>query len=212
MHLLNFLFSFVVITFLFAMIFKFLPDVKIQWREVWVGAIGTAVLFTGGNYLLGLYLGRQSVASAYGAAGSFVVILLWVYYSSLILFLGAEFTRVYAKAAGFRIVPTENAVPVTEEEQQEQGIPHNHPEPVTSHAMSGQAQKVEEGNEHRTTKGNSHREPRLLTDRHSWRLAGMIVFAFLAPFVLRKTVLRGAKYLLEATRTWRASKRQATRA
>src|SRR5262245_21256640 len=123
-HLLNFLLSFVMITLLFAMIFKFLPDVNVRWRDVWIGAGGTALLFTGGKYLLGLYLGRESVASAYGAAGSFVVILLWVYFSSLILLLGAEFAQIYAKASGARIVPTENAVTVSEEQREEEGIPH----------------------------------------------------------------------------------------
>lgn len=92
----NFLFSFIVITFLFALIFKFVPARRICWREVIVGAIGTALLFTIGKFLLGLYLGKASVRSAYGAAGSVVALIIWVYYSSQIFFFGAEFTRVYA--------------------------------------------------------------------------------------------------------------------
>ncbi|HZQ47229.1 MAG TPA: YihY/virulence factor BrkB family protein, partial [Verrucomicrobiae bacterium] len=99
-HVLNFVVSFGVITVLFAMIFKFLPDVKVPWSKVWVGAIVTSFLFTVGKYLLGLYLGRESTASTYGAAGSVIVILLWIYYASLILFAGAEFTHAYAFETG----------------------------------------------------------------------------------------------------------------
>ncbi|HWH69893.1 MAG TPA: YihY/virulence factor BrkB family protein [Candidatus Sulfotelmatobacter sp.] len=101
--------SFSVITVLFAMIFKVLPDVKIAWRDVWVGSLITALLFTGGKFLLGLYLGRNSTVSAYGAAGSLVLILLWVYYSSQILFFGAELTQAYANRYGRRLEPENNA-------------------------------------------------------------------------------------------------------
>jgi membrane protein len=121
-HALNFLISFGVITLLFAAIFKVLPDVKLRWRDVWIGAIGTAFLFTAGKYVLGLYLGRESTASSYGAAGSVIVILMWVYYGSLILFFGAEFTRAYAKEAGSQMEPSHYAVPLTEKEKTEQGI------------------------------------------------------------------------------------------
>ena len=96
----NALLSFVVITFMFAVIYKLLPDVKIAWRNVWTGAAVTAVLFTIGKTLIGLYLGRSTVASVYGAAGSLIVILLWVYYSAQIVFFGAEFTKVYARRFG----------------------------------------------------------------------------------------------------------------
>jgi membrane protein len=98
----NFLFSFGVITGLFAMIFKILPDVRLHWRDVWLGAAVTALLFTVGKALIGLYLGRAGVTSVYGAAGSFVLVLLWVYYSAQILFLGAEFTEVYSRRYGSR--------------------------------------------------------------------------------------------------------------
>jgi membrane protein len=87
----------VVITFMFAVIYKLLPDVTIAWRNVWTGAAVTAVLFTIGKTLIGLYLGRSSVASVYGAAGSLIVILLWIYYSAQIVFFGAEFTKVYSR-------------------------------------------------------------------------------------------------------------------
>jgi membrane protein len=94
--------SFLVISLLFAMLFKGLPDTEVQWRDVWIGALSTSALFTLGKYLIGLYLGRSSVASAYGAAGSLVVLLLWVYYAAQILYFGAELTRVYAQKYGSR--------------------------------------------------------------------------------------------------------------
>lgn len=94
--------SFVIIAALFAMIFKVLPDVKIPWRDVWVGAATTALLFTAGKFLLGWYLGRNSMVSAYGAAGSVILLLLWVYYSAQILFFGAELTQAYANRFGAR--------------------------------------------------------------------------------------------------------------
>jgi membrane protein len=102
----NFLLSFAVITMLFAMMFKVLPDTEVAWSDVWMGAAVTALLFTIGKMLIGLYLGKSSVASAYGAAGSLVIVLAWVYYSAQILLLGAEFTHVYAKRRGSRVGPT----------------------------------------------------------------------------------------------------------
>jgi membrane protein len=125
LQLLNFLVSFGVITLLFAMIYKVLPDVKIGWSDVWIGAAMTALLFTLGKSLIGLYLGKSGVASAYGAAGSLVIILLWVYYSSQILLFGAEFTFVYANKYGGRIVPADNAMLINKEirAEAEQGIP-----------------------------------------------------------------------------------------
>ncbi len=104
-QVLNFAISFGLITLLFAMIFKFLPDVKVSWRNTWLGAAFSALAFNLGKYLLGFYLARSSVSSAYGAAGSLVVILMWVYYSSQTLFLGAEFTRAYTKFSGERVKP-----------------------------------------------------------------------------------------------------------
>jgi membrane protein len=97
--------SLAILTLLFALIFKILPDVRVAWRSIWIGAFGTAVLFLAGEYLLSLYLGRQGAASPYGAAGSVVLILMWVYYSALILFVGAVFTHVYAQHTGSRIEP-----------------------------------------------------------------------------------------------------------
>lgn len=120
--LLNWVLSLTVITLLFAMMYKFLPDVKISWGDVWIGSIITAVLFTIGKSLLGMYLGRGSFASTYGAAGSLVIILAWVYYSAQIIFLGAEFTQVYARKFGSNIVPDKHAVQLTQAELAKQGI------------------------------------------------------------------------------------------
>jgi len=96
----NFVFSFAMVTVIFAMIYKIMPRAKVQWRDVWVGAAVTALLFTVGKHLIGLYIGKSSVASGYGAAGSLVVVLVWVYYSAQIFLLGAEFTWVYARSYG----------------------------------------------------------------------------------------------------------------
>lgn len=111
-QILNLVVSLSVITLLFAMIFKFLPDAKIAWRDVWIGALITAALFTVGKFALGLYLGKSGVASSYGAAGSLIVLLLWVYYSAQILFFGAEFTKVYSTRFGSLVHPADNAVAV----------------------------------------------------------------------------------------------------
>jgi membrane protein len=104
--------SFFVVALLFAMIYKFLPDVVIAWSDVRIGAAVTALLFTGGKYLIGVYLGQTATASAFGAAGSLVVLLFWVYYSALIGFFGAEFTQVYARRYGSGIRPQKHAVRV----------------------------------------------------------------------------------------------------
>lgn len=98
-----------VVTLLFAMIFKILPDAKVKWRDVWIGAFLTAILFTVGKALLAWYFGREGASSAYGAAGALILLLSWVYYSANILMLGAEFTQVYARHQGRRIQPTQNA-------------------------------------------------------------------------------------------------------
>ena len=111
-HALDLLVSFVFVTALFAMIYKVLPDVRIQWRDVWIGAALTSFLFTIGKFLIGLYLGSSGVTSTYGAAGSLITVLLWVYYSSLIFFFGAEFTQVYASQYGSGVVPADNAQPI----------------------------------------------------------------------------------------------------
>src|SRR5438046_3837770 len=101
------IFDFGVVVLLFAMIFKFLPDAKIQWRDVWIGAVMTAILFGVGKWALGFYLGSGTAGSAYGAASSLITLLLWVYYSSQILLFGAEFPTVYAARAARELKPRE---------------------------------------------------------------------------------------------------------
>jgi len=101
----HFLVSFAVVTVLFAMIFKFLPDVRIAWRDVWLGAIITGGLFNAGKFAIGAYLGHSTMASSYGVAGSFVVLLVWTYYSAQLVFFGAEFTQFFANRRGSRIEP-----------------------------------------------------------------------------------------------------------
>ncbi len=104
--------AFAVVAVLFAMIFKVLPDVQIRWRDVWKGALLSAFLFSVGRYLISIYLGRTGVASTYGAAGSLVVLLMWVYYSTLIVFFGVEFTRATMEEKGIAIRPKSTAVRV----------------------------------------------------------------------------------------------------
>ncbi len=123
LHIVNLAVSFGIITVLFAVIFKFLPDAKIAWRDVWKGSALTALLFIIGEFLIGLYLGKSSFNSSYGAVGSILILIVWIYYSSLILFFGAEFTKVYADRYGSRIKPAPGAEPVTQEARAEQGIP-----------------------------------------------------------------------------------------
>ena len=118
LQVLNFVLSFGIITLLFAMIYKVLPDAEITWHDVWIGAAVTALLFTIGKTLLGIYLGNSGVASSYGAAGSLILILLWIFYSSQILLFGAEFTQVFARRYGSQIRPEDVAVSADDTEVQ----------------------------------------------------------------------------------------------
>src|SRR5438874_3210997 len=117
-HVLDVVVSFSIVVGIFAAIYKIVPDVHIDWQDVWTGAIVTAVLFTAGKAAISLYIGRTGVGSAYGAAGSVMILLAWVYYSSQILFLGAEFTKLYAEQRRFVVRPLKGAEAVTEEAQQ----------------------------------------------------------------------------------------------
>jgi membrane protein len=108
-QILNFVASFGLITVLFAFMYKFMPDVQIPWRVVWAGAAFTSLLFALGKFGLGYYLGKKSGDDAFGAAGSLVLLLLWVYYSAQILFFGAEMTQAYAKMKGVKVLPKEHA-------------------------------------------------------------------------------------------------------
>lgn len=108
-RVLNVVVSLGLFTTLIAMMFKFLPDARIEWRDIWFGAFITSLLFTIGKFLIGLYLGQASVGSTYGAAGSAVVLMVWIYYASLILFFGAKITQVMARQRGARVVPSDHA-------------------------------------------------------------------------------------------------------
>jgi membrane protein len=110
--------TFIVTTFLFSLMFKVLPDAKIKWKDVLIGGLITSVFFTLGKLTIGYYLGSSNIASVYGAAGSIMIIMVWVYYSSIILYLGAEFTKVYAKLHGGKIFPNEYAIWIKTEETQ----------------------------------------------------------------------------------------------
>ncbi|WP_299462626.1 YihY/virulence factor BrkB family protein [Mucilaginibacter sp.] len=126
----NLFVSFVVISVLFGIIFKFLPDVKIKWKDVRSGAMFTAILFMIGQYIISLYIQYTAQGSTYGAAGSLIVILVWIYYTSAILYIGAEFTQVYAEAIGSRIEPAEYAVHIqqTEVERTVDKLPPQNPD------------------------------------------------------------------------------------
>ncbi len=108
-------FSFVIVILLFTMVYKVLPDVEIAWEEVLIGALVTAVLFMIGKFLIELYLRYSTTAVVYGAAGSLVVLLIWIYYSAQIVYFGAEFTKAYAKYRGHKVVPTKDATSMTQE-------------------------------------------------------------------------------------------------
>jgi membrane protein len=121
LELVNNAISFVVITVLFAAMFRFLPDAEIAWRDVWVGAAVTTVLFVVGKFLIGFYLGQSDPGQAFGAAASLAVLLVWIYYASLIVLFGAEFTQTWARQRGRGIRPEEGAVRVVEEEREIRG-------------------------------------------------------------------------------------------
>lgn len=125
-NIINIAVSFMVITILFGVIFKVLPDAKIKWKDVRAGAFFTACLFMLGRYLIGIYITTTGAGSPYGAAGSLIVILLWVYYTAAILYIGAEFTRVYALFRGARIQPADYAVFIEQKETEKEVdyIPH----------------------------------------------------------------------------------------
>ncbi len=122
LEVLNFVVSFAVVTLLFALIYKVLPDVEISWNDVWIGALITALLFTIGKVGIGFYLGRGTVGSVYGAAGSLIVFLIWIYYSAQILFFGAELTQVYTNKYGSRMKPAKDAEPINAIDRAEQGL------------------------------------------------------------------------------------------
>jgi len=115
-YAINLLLLFAIITVLFAIVFKTLPDGKVSWKDALIGSTFTSLLFMAGKSAIGLYLGNSNIATTYGAAGSLIIILLWVYYSALILYFGAEFTKVYAFTFGNKIIPNDYAVYVEKQE------------------------------------------------------------------------------------------------
>ncbi len=143
-ELINVVITLLVIAVLFGIIFKFLPDVKIKWKDVRAGAIFTALLFMFGQYLIGLYIQYAAQTSAYGAAGSIIVILVWIYYTSAILYIGAEFTQVYAEAMGRSIEPAEYAVHVeqTEVEEEVTNLPPQNPN-IQGHLQALEKKQVQ---------------------------------------------------------------------
>jgi membrane protein len=116
------LFSFVLMTLLFAVIYKILPDAELHWKDVRIGALLTGLLFAVGKYLIALYLSTSSIGSSFGAAGALILVLTWIYYSTVIFFFGAEFTKVYSRECGAGIAPRRHATFVTKEMQVEQGV------------------------------------------------------------------------------------------
>ncbi|MDM9382672.1 YihY/virulence factor BrkB family protein [Chlorogloeopsis sp. ULAP01] len=138
-QIVNFIISFAITTVLFGLIFKVLPDVKITWKDVLIGAAITSLLFSLGRYALGHYLGNATFGSTYGAAGSIVVILVWVNYAAQILFFGAEFTQVYSRRYGSHIVPADYAVPISESDRNQQGLKPKHQKSSTKKSDSNWA-------------------------------------------------------------------------
>ncbi|HEY8747248.1 MAG TPA: YihY/virulence factor BrkB family protein [Tepidisphaeraceae bacterium] len=128
----------------FAMIYKILPDVTIRWRDVWIGALITAGLFTLGRFLIGEYLGKSSIGDRYGATGSLVVVLVWVYFSAQILYLGAEFTKAYSRMTRAPVEPEPIAIPITEEARARQGIPHKEVVAAVEEVIEQREQKATE--------------------------------------------------------------------
>ena len=124
-QVINFVLLLAVLTLMFALLFKYLPDVKIAWKDVWLGAFITSLLFAIGQFALSLYITYGNVGSAFGAAASLVIILVWIYYSAQIFLLGAEFTQVYTNKYGSHVKPAENAEFVTEDDRAQEGIASN---------------------------------------------------------------------------------------
>lgn len=139
LQVINFAISFGIVILLFAMMYKVLPDVEIAWRDVWIGAAVTSLLFTVGKLLIGLYLGHSGVASTYGAAGSLVMLLLWVYYSAQILFFGAEFTHVYTSRFGSHARPAPDATSLADQMRNKD----LHPDTEQTDQRSGQPEPIE---------------------------------------------------------------------
>ena len=161
---LNFVFSFLVIAFLFAAMFKVLPDAKIGWRDVWVGGTVTAVLFMLGKFLIGLYIGQSDPGDAFGGAGALAVLLVWIYYAAIIVLLGAEFTQAWVKHHGGRIEPEEGAVHAVERKEHiDKSGRRTQAEPAEEPAGAPTTGKSEA---HMTEGSKPNRAPRTKADVH----------------------------------------------
>jgi len=169
----NFVVSLGVITVVFAMLYRFLPDTEIPWRDVWVGAGITAVLFEVSKFLIGLYLGKSSIGSAYGTAGALVLILVWIYYAALVFLFGAEFTEVYARCYGSRA--TEKAA---EQRTMDQARHRDHP---LSQSPARRSQEVPD-TVHLPARTQRHR--RIVTGSPAYRPSMTAVFALLVAGVI----------------------------
>ncbi len=201
----NNVFSFLVITLLFAMIYKYLPDAEIRWSDVWIGAAVTSLLFVVGKFAIGFYLGRSSVSSTYGAAGALVIVLLWVYYSGLILFFGAEFTRVYADQAGSRVRPSANAIPASNpseaqpgtamtttaaQQQYERGISHPEPGKQAAEPAPGQLPRPQAPHALPEPRAESRALAKRPASELAYRRNLAALFGFLAGAILEARVLK----------------------
>jgi membrane protein len=161
-----------VITLLFAAIYKFLPDARIRWRDVWVGAFVTALLFTVAKFLLGLYFSHSNPGSTYGAAGSIILIMLWVNYAGLILLFGAEFTQVHAASRGRKIVPTEAAV--STEGENENGAIVNKKTENASKAAAGTRKPIHVNRNAKTMRLGRNKTSRTKRDDESKESGGLM--------------------------------------
>lgn len=181
--IINTIVSFGVITLMFALIYKVLPDVEIAWRDVWIGAAVTSVLFLVGKYAISLYISKAAPESSYGAAGSIILMLLWVYYSAQILFLGAEFTQVYANRYGSHVKPADNAERVTEEERAQQGMPRT--SDTSDSQPTGRRTPRPASGKAMTTAPAAHVQQRLQSverQRYVMALVGFLAAVFLGVF------------------------------
>lgn len=182
-QVLNVVVSFGIITLLFALMFKYVPDAKVAWKDVWFGAVVTALLFTVGKFCLGMYIGKSSVVSTYAAAGALLIVLLWVYYSAQIVFFGAEITQAYARAVGRSVEPSRHA-----ERDEEKALQ------TEAKAKDRERKKMAKGKPN-----NLLPEPRFALQnnhgkvRHAARTFGGIVLLIAALIPLEKKLHRSSK-------------------
>lgn len=202
MQVVNFLVSFGVVTLLFAVMFKYLPDIKIAWKDTLLGAAVTSLLFTIGRTAIGLYLGNSDVGGAFGAAGSLIVLLVWLYYSGQILFFGAEFTQIYAEEYGNGIEPKANAEWLTAEDRERQGKQGQKPSVANrqTESMAAAATPVPMDTQPRTAVPGVHPATMPVTglapeqpQRDVWSAAMPVITAFLVSVAGSIVLARGER-------------------